>query len=816
MHPRRSETRAIAEKAASGLDAFLNKEVHKRLVGLLPGLVLFSMIYAVYDFIEAPRGLSVLLGCTSLSGAVIYSLAWYYCHKGWFATQLANAFAAVIVAVALFNSLTHLYLLSDVQQVVPLILLLAAVGFIFRSHKWVILLTSFILVSSLGVGLLVFSIKSVLPLSVVLVAAALLTSVGHRLQLRRWEERYSNLLKEEQCRLKVDEQEERYKQALQGAMDGLWYWDLKADKVHFSQQWASMVGFTESELGTTPAEWLHRIHPYYVAEFKQRLSAHLYGKTPRFLSEYRIRHRDGNFIWVLTRGLAERDENGDAISIAGSQTDITHLMDVEKRLLSDAFHDKLTGLPNRQFLMGRLETAVERKRQDPKALFGLMFLDLDGFKVVNDSLGHLVGDQLLAAVAARLRSAQRSSDIVARFGGDEFVILLELLRDPEEASRIAKRVRDLISSPFKISGHEVVCGTSIGIAFLDDHTRTSEELLRNADTAMYYAKSQRKGHVQIFSNEMHTDAKRNCDLQNDLGQAIRRDELFLDYQPVISLQSGGIVGVEALMRWQRGFREVLNPMDFIPYAERSGLIVEMGEWALRTACFQAASWGHLTSIPPRLAVNLSARQLQQKEFPKLVLSILDETGLDPTNLELELTETALIDSLDIAPAVLDRLSRSGIQIAIDDFGTGYSSLNYLRRFNFHSLKIDRSFISNVVRDQKTAAVTEGLFALAQSLNLKVTAEGVETREQLAFLLSRPCDQFQGYLASRPVPAKAIYDLLEGGYNLGHSLRLTPTQQSDVVAELSKALKCRAKPGIARLSVESSGSRVTHSTTPSFV
>ena len=788
MYPPRAEPNA-AEKMASELDAFLNKEVHQRLGRLLPGLALFAMVYAVYDFIEAPREFSILLGWTSLAGALIYALAWYYCYRGWLSTRLVNAFASVILSVALFNTVIRLYLLADVQQVVPLMLLIVAVGYIFRSLNWVILLISFILVISLSVGFLVFSLESALPLSTVLAAAALLTGVAHRLQRRQWRDRHSAVLEEERCRQELDEEEKRCKQAMHGARDGLWYWDLKADKVYFSRQWAVMVGFTESELGTSPIEWLHRIHPYYVADFKQSLSAHLYGKTQQFLSEYRIRHRDGNFLWVLTRGLAERDQNGDAISIAGSQTDITHLMDVEKRLLSDAFHDKLTGLPNRQFLVGRLETAVEQKRRHPKALCGLMFLDLDGFKVINDSLGHLVGDQLLAAVAARLRSSQRRSDTVARFGGDEFVILMDVLRDPEEAIQVAKRVRDLISSPFKVSGHEVVCGTSIGIAFLDDQTRTSEELLRNADTAMYYAKSQRKGQIQVFSSEMHTAAKRTCDLQNDLGQAIKRDELFLHYQPVISLRSGGIVGVEALMRWQRGFREMLTPTEFIPHAEKTGLIVEMGEWALRTACSQAVSWRQHTGVPLRLAVNLSARQLQQKDFPKLVSSILDETELDPGNLELELTETALIDSLDVAPAVLERLSRSGVQIAIDDFGTGYSSLNYLRRFTFHSLKVDRSFISNVILDRKTAVVTEGLFALAQSLNLKVTAEGVETREQLAFLLSRPCDQFQGYLASRPVPAQTIYDLLEGGYNLGNSVRLTTSQQSNVVTELHKALKC---------------------------
>jgi diguanylate cyclase (GGDEF)-like protein len=448
-------------------------------------------------------------------------------------------------------------------------------------------------------------------------------------------------------------------------------------------------------------------------------------------------------------------------------------MEVEKRVLNDAFHDKLTGLPNRHFFMGQLETAVRRSRQRGADPFAVIFLDLDRFKVINDSLGHLVGDQLLSAAAARLRACQRPGDTVARFGGDEFVVLLEGLREAEDVLRVATKIQQALIEPFRLGQHEVMTAASIGIALGNPDIKRPEDLLRNADIAMYYGKAQRKGQIQVFNEDMHTRAVRLWQLQNDLSRALEREELRLHYQPIISLTGGRIIGVEALVRWQRTKSEMLGPSQFIPLAEEMGIITDIGEWALRNACAQNAAWQRAGIQRFKVAVNLSPRQLQKERFPETVREILAETDLSPEFLELELTETALMDSLDVAPTTLDTLSKNGIRVAIDDFGTGYSSMSHLRRFAFDTLKIDRSFVADVSTDEKAAAVAKGMIGLAHNLKLKVTAEGVESEAQLRFLVSERCDQIQGFLASQPLEPERITQMMRSGLNLQRLLENRP-------------------------------------------
>jgi diguanylate cyclase (GGDEF)-like protein len=459
-----------------------------------------------------------------------------------------------------------------------------------------------------------------------------------------------------------------------------------------------------------------------------------------------------------------RDDAGVAVGLAGSHADITSLIGAEKRLLQDSFLDKLTNLPNRDFLMSSLQRKLEQQKADRNRAprFGLMFLDLDRFKIINDSLGHPVGDQLLTAVASRLRNCARPNDVVARFGGDEFVILLDRIRDLEEAVSIGNRMQSAVSTPFQIGDREVVSGASIGIVMSCAEIDNIDDLLRYADIAMYRAKSTGKGRVQVFDEGMRSYATKLCDLQNDLRQALARRQFVLHYQPTFSIGSGKIVGVEALIRWQRSKDELIAPADFIPLAEETDLISEIGDWALRAACAQNSAWQKAGVPPVRMAVNLSTRQLGKKDFPQNVLRILEETNLQSNWLELELTESALMDGLDHAPANLERLGTSGVRIAIDDFGTGYSSLNYLRQFNFHTLKMDRCFVSDLATNGRGAAVAKGLITLAHNLDLSVIAEGVERNDQLAFLARHNCDQAQGFLAGKPVCAEQLVDLLRLG------------------------------------------------------
>lgn len=570
-------------------------------------------------------------------------------------------------------------------------------------------------------------------------------------------------------------------QLIQGAGDGHWFWDLKTDDCIFSEQWAEMLDFKMDEIPGRLDAWFGRIHPHYLPQVKEDLSAHLYGQTPRFQSQYRIQKRDGSYIWALSRGTASRDADGNPVAMAGLQTDVTHLIVAEKQILDDAFQDRLTGLANRKAFMVRLERALEES-QNGGSLFAVIFMDLDRFKIINDTHGHMVGDQLLASTAARLRACLREKrgDILARFGGDEFVVLLEELREPENAIHIAERFQRALRPPVQIGEHELSTGVSIGIAFSNTGVQRAEDLLRNADTAMYRAKARRNSEIMVFNNEMHEETVEAYSLESDLSKALDRGEFFLHYQPLLTLSTGRIIGAEALIRWQRTPDEVVGPAGFIPLAEENGSIEAIGEWALREACRQTLAWQHAGHPSIRIAVNLSAKQLQLKHFPDTVERILNETGLSPSYLDLELTETALMLNLEEASELIDRLRRLGVSISIDDFGTGYSSLGYLRTLSFNSLKIDRSFVADLTVDAKARAVAEGLIDLAHKLRLKVTAEGVETPEQLSYLARSGCDYFQGFLASRPVDPARFETLLRGDAQISkiaRALQAVPTAKA---------------------------------------
>jgi diguanylate cyclase (GGDEF)-like protein/PAS domain S-box-containing protein len=447
-----------------------------------------------------------------------------------------------------------------------------------------------------------------------------------------------------------------------------------------------------------------------------------------------------------------------AVHVFGEE--VTERKQVEGRLLHQALHDPLTGLPNRHLFMERLGAALIRYHRSDGYLFAVLFLDLDRFKVVNDSLGHHVGDELLQVVGDRLRASVRTGDTVARFGGDEFAVLLEELESLDEATHIAERLGQAVAAPINLSGYEVFSSASIGIALCSSGLDRPEYLLRNADVAMYRAKGSGARRYEVFDRTMHAQALERLQMETDLRRALVRGEFRLRYQPIVSLTRGTITGVEALLRWDHAERGLTSPGDFIPVAEETGLILPLGAWVLGEACRQLAEWRkEFPQARIALSVNLSAKQFGQADLVERIRDALDEAGLDPRHLKLEITESAIIDHPGSAGAMLRQLKELGIQVQMDDFGTGYSSLSSLHLLPLDALKVDRSFVSRLPDDRATLQMVRTIAMLARGLDLAVIAEGVETQAQMDEVRAMGCDYAQGYLIAPPLDPEAFRALL---------------------------------------------------------
>ncbi len=433
----------------------------------------------------------------------------------------------------------------------------------------------------------------------------------------------------------------------------------------------------------------------------------------------------------------------------------------EDKLNHLAYHDALTGLPSRTLFQDRLAQALTNSHRHGNRL-GVLFIDLDNFKNINDSLGHHAGDILLKQVAARFSTCMREGDTVARLGGDEFVVILGSIASEDDAWMVSQKILKLMTKPITIEGHELIVTCSIGIALYPKDGEDVKTLLQSADGALYLAKSKGRNNAQFCTAEMNAKALGQLTLENGMRQAIKRQEFLLHYQPRVDLVSGEITGTEALVRWQHPVQGLLYPTTFIPVAEESGLIVPLGEWVLRTACEQNKAWQLAGLKPVSIAVNLSARQFKQQDLVELVTHILKETELDPSYLELELTESMVMQNVEATIATLTQLRAIGVKLAIDDFGIGYSSLNYLKHFPINFLKIDKSFVRDITTDRDDAIITKIIISMAHDMGLKVTAEGVETDEQKSFLCLHRCDEMQGYLFSKPIPADEFEILLKEG------------------------------------------------------
>jgi diguanylate cyclase (GGDEF)-like protein/PAS domain S-box-containing protein len=548
------------------------------------------------------------------------------------------------------------------------------------------------------------------------------------------------------------ESEERYALAARGANDGLWDWDLRNNKVYFSIRWKSMLGYTEKEISNHPEEWFSRVHPDDRDEMETRIAAHLNGRNPHFEDEYRVMHKDGTYRWVINRGLAVRSRDGLAYRMAGSQTDITSRKHAEKQLVYDAFHDALTGLPNRALFMDRLQHVIATSRRRADTPYAVLFLDMDRFKTVNDSLGHTIGDHLLIAVGRMLADCLRPGDTVARLGGDEFAVLLENINELADAIDVAGRINKKLGVPAMVKGHEIFSSVSIGIALGSERYERPEQVLRDADIAMYQAKGRGCSCYEVFDTKMHANILDRLQLEADLRGAVDHRELVLFYQPIIDLKTQKLTGFEALVRWNHPKRGLLFPMDFIPLSEENGLIAPIGEWIFHEACSELkVLQQRFPAEPPlKMSINISSKQFTQQDLVAKLGASIKETGVDARSLALEITESMIMENVDAAVDTMKRLRDMGIQIHLDDFGTGYSSLSYLHRFPINALKIDRTFISKLTADGGNREVILSIISLANSMNFDVIAEGVELEHQLVKIKELHCGFGQGFLFAHPM------------------------------------------------------------------
>jgi diguanylate cyclase (GGDEF)-like protein/PAS domain S-box-containing protein len=559
---------------------------------------------------------------------------------------------------------------------------------------------------------------------------------------------------------------------------GDWEWDSRRDRVLCSDQAARIFGHAEAPAAADFAGFFAAVHEDDHGAWQQACRRAL-SEDHAFAHDLRVRRGDGSLRHLHQQvEVIEHDAAGIPVRLAGAVHDVTRHKTAEAEIRRLAYYDPLTGLPNRLLFTEQLQRALAHCERHGKRL-AIMFIDLDNFKRVNDTLGHTCGDELLRTAGDRLAGSLRAYDAltrnagegehaIARLGGDEFIVMVSDIQRPADVGAIAQRLVKTLEQPLVLQGTEVFVGGSVGVAIFPDDGRDIDTLLKNADTAMYRAKEAGRGGFQFYDASMNARALDRLMMETRLRRALERDEFVLHYQPRVDVESGRIVGAEALIRWQHPENGLLPPAEFIPLVEDVGLVIPIGEWAIDVACRQVAAWQGmgLGAIP--VAVNLASTHLRERALPALVARAIKDHGLPPQCLELEVTESILLADSAVSGEIADELNRMGVKLSIDDFGTGYSSLSYLKRLPIASLKIDRSFVRDLVTDPDDEAIVTAIIALAHSLKLKVVAEGVESEAQLAMLKARRCDEYQGYLTSRPVDgdefARVVRKLLADGVN----------------------------------------------------
>lgn len=580
-------------------------------------------------------------------------------------------------------------------------------------------------------------------------------------QATAYQQAQIELTERRQTEARLRESEQRYATLTAVAPVGIFRTDAEGNYVYVNERWCSITGLTSEQ--AMKKGWIKGLHPHDQDKMLNEWRCAAQENRP-FRLEYRFQRLDGTVCWVFGQAVAERNAAHQITGHVGTITDISDLKRVQELIVHNALHDPLTDLPNRTLLVERLELAINQTRYTENYRYAVLFLDLDRFKVINDSLGHLVGDQVLKLIAQKLKSHLRETDLIARLGGDEFVILLEKITGIEEVIQLAERMLMDCQSPLFINGYEMFTSLSIGIVMGMKRYQQASDLIRDADIALYRAKAQGKNSYKFFDAEMHTQAMNRLMLETDLHKALSRDEFVVYYQPIVDILNDCIVGFEALVRWQHPTRGFVSPENFIPIAEETGFIVSLDRWVMQTACLQLARWRttFANCLPLKISINLSAQDLRQTRLVEEIDCILAQTGLEGDAICLEMTESMLIENTCQTIDLLTQLKARKIQISIDDFGTGYSSLNYLHRLPADNLKIDRSFVGQMQPGNRNYQVVNTIIALGEQLELTVVAEGIETLQQLQWLQQLGCQLGQGYLFSKPLTALEIEARLFNG------------------------------------------------------
>lgn len=555
--------------------------------------------------------------------------------------------------------------------------------------------------------------------------------------------------------------QELFQLTMQGVNDGLWEWDVVADKFFLSPRVLEITGYLKNEITPNRESLLIFFHPEDRPTLRAYFRAYLDGQSPTLMCEFRLLHKDGSYHWYLIRGAAVRDDQGKPIRMAGSVTDITFRKQFEEELRHGALHDSLTGLPNQVLAMDRLQHILNATSRNKVPGYAVMMIDVDRFKLVNDSLGHSVGDIILQEVARRLRTCLRPGDTVARMSGDEFIVVVEDIHDSLDVIQVANRILNEFKLPFYSETNRVFLTASIGIAVGMTVEYTRDEILRDADIALLRAKTLGKARFEIFDPDLQEQAVKHIDLQRGLNEALEKHQFILLYQPIYSLKDHSLAGFEALLRWQHPQRGLIEPDDFIGLAEETGLIIQIGEWVIgeSTRCLGEWMRRYNLSEDAVMAVNISGKHFSRKDLVEHIKSALEGSGISGCNLSLEMTESALVDQPEAAAVILQQIRSLGVNLAVDDFGTGYSSLSYLELFPINYIKIDRGFIQNLGSENLNTKIVNSIITLTHQLGAGTVAEGVETAEQEKALRSLNCDLAQGYLYDHPLTEEDVLKLL---------------------------------------------------------